>query len=130
MIPLIFAVRIMVFPGWSPASRKARTPSGSGDRRANPALAEPNTLFNNIIYFFMVVGFTFFYTMVVFARSSRIPESLQRQGAFIPGVGRAATPVYLQKVLSRITIVGAVFLASWRCSRTRRADSGGRTRSS
>ena len=58
----------------------------------------------------MVVGFTFFYTMVVF-QQQRIPESLQRQGAFVPGVrpGRN-TAVYLQRVLSRITIVGAVFL--------------------
>ena len=58
----------------------------------------------------MVVGFTFFYTMVVF-QQQRIPESLQRQGAFIPGVrpGRN-TALYLQRVLTRITIVGAVFL--------------------
>jgi preprotein translocase subunit SecY len=70
----------------------------------------PNTVPYNIVYFFMVVGFTFFYTMVVF-QQQRIPESLQRQGAFIPGVrpGRN-TAAYLQRVLTRITIVGALFL--------------------
>ena len=70
----------------------------------------PNTWTYNIVYFFMVVGFTFFYTMVVF-QQQRIPESLQRQGAFIPGVRPGKnTALYLQRVLSRITVVGALFL--------------------
>ena len=58
----------------------------------------------------MVVGFTFFYTMVVF-QQQKIPENLQRQGAFIPGVRPGKnTAQYLQRVLTRITIIGAVFL--------------------
>src|SRR4029078_3498875 len=70
----------------------------------------PNTWTYNIVYFFMVVGFLFFYTRVVF-QQQRIPESLQRQGAFIPGVrpGRN-TALYLTRVLTRITLVGALFL--------------------
>ncbi|HWV36678.1 MAG TPA: preprotein translocase subunit SecY [Thermomicrobiales bacterium] len=111
MIPLIFAVSIMVFPGMV-----ANFLSGSGAGWLGDAarkLSEwlsPDTVPYNIVYFFMVVGFTFFYTMVIF-QQQHIPESLQRQGAFIPGVrpGRQ-TEVYLQKVLSRITIVGALFL--------------------
>lgn len=111
MIPLIFAVSIMVFPGMI-----ANFLSGSGTswvRNVAEDLSRwlsPNTVPYNIVYFFMVIGFTFFYTMVVF-QQQRIPESLQRQGAFVPGVrpGRQ-TAEYLQKVLSRITIVGALFL--------------------
>lgn len=111
MIPLIFAVSIMVFPGMV-----ANFLSGSGIgwvRDFAITLSRwmsPDTLPYNIIYFFMVIGFTFFYTLVVF-QQQRIPESLQRQGAFIPGVrpGRN-TAVYLQKVLTRITFVGALFL--------------------
>jgi preprotein translocase subunit SecY len=70
----------------------------------------PNTFQYNLIYFLMVVGFTFFYTMVVF-QQQKIPENLQRQGAFIPGVrpGRN-TALYLTRVLTRITLVGALFL--------------------
>ena len=46
----------------------------------------------NMIYFLMVVGFTYFYTMVVF-QQQKIPENLQRQGAFIPRrAARARTP--------------------------------------
>lgn len=111
MIPLIFAVSIMVFPGMV-----ANFLSGSNVGWVqNVAVTlsrwmSPDTLPYNIIYFFMVIGFTFFYTLVVF-QQQRIPESLQRQGAFIPGVrpGRN-TAVYLQKVLTRITFVGALFL--------------------
>ncbi len=70
----------------------------------------PDTIPYNIVYFLMVVGFTFFYTMVVF-QQQRIPESLQRQGAFVPGIRPGKnTAAYLQRVLSRITIVGALFL--------------------
>jgi preprotein translocase subunit SecY len=64
------------------------------------------------LYGLLVVGFTFFYTMVVF-QQQRIPENLQRQGAFIRGVrpGRQ-TALYLQRVLNRITLVGALFLGA------------------
>ena len=111
MIPLIFAVSTMVFPGMV-----ANFLSGSNvDWVRSLAVnisqwLSPDTVPYNIIYFFMVIGFTFFYTVVVF-QQQRIPESLQRQGAFIPGVrpGRN-TAVYLQKVLTRITFVGALFL--------------------
>lgn len=111
MIPLIFAVSIMVFPGMV-----ANFLSGSNlDWVRNIAVSmsnwlSPDTIPYNIVYFFMVIGFTFFYTIVVF-QQQRIPESLQRQGAFIPGIrpGRN-TAVYLQKVLTRITFVGALFL--------------------
>src|SRR5699024_9808120 len=111
MIPLIFAVSIMVFPGMV-----ANFLSGSGLGWVRDFVVtlsrwmSPDTLPYNIVYFLMVIGFTFFYTLVVF-QQQRIPESLQRQGAFIPGVrpGRN-TAVYLQKVLTRRTFVGALFL--------------------
>ena len=44
----------------------------------------PNTLQYNIVYFVLVVAFTYFYTMVIF-QQQKISENLQRQGAFIPG---------------------------------------------
>jgi len=111
MIPLIFAVSIMVFPGTI-----ANFMTGS-DRQWVRDLAEDmtrffdaNTLQYQVIYFLMVVAFTYFYTMVVF-QQQKIPENLQRQGAFVPGVrpGRN-TEQYLQRVLTRITLIGALFL--------------------
>ncbi|HYI24376.1 MAG TPA: preprotein translocase subunit SecY [Thermomicrobiales bacterium] len=111
MIPLIFAVSIMVFPGMIASFLESSNTEWVQETAERIRIwLSPDTLIYNVVYFFMVVGFTFFYTMVVF-QQQRIPESLQRQGAFIPGVrpGRN-TAVYLQKVLSRITIVGALFL--------------------
>ncbi len=111
MIPLIFAVSIMVFPGMVANFLQSSGTEWVRSLAVNISQwLSPNTVPYNIVYFFMVVGFTFFYTMVVF-QQQRIPDSLQRQGAFIPGVrpGRN-TAIYLQRVLTRITIVGALFL--------------------
>jgi preprotein translocase subunit SecY len=113
MIPLIFAVSIMVFPGMianflaSSSREGVRSFAGWLSRFFNPQSFQ-----YNLIYFLMVVGFTYFYTMVVF-QQQRIPENLQRQGAFIRGVrpGRQ-TAIYLQRVLNRITLVGALFLGA------------------
>jgi preprotein translocase subunit SecY len=111
MIPLIFAVSIMVFPGM------VANFLVSSDREWVRNIASdlnrwfsPNTSLYNVIYFVMVVGFTYFYTMVVF-QQQKIPENLQRQGAFIPGVRPGKnTAMYLQRVLTRITLIGALFL--------------------
>jgi preprotein translocase subunit SecY len=62
-------------------------------------------------YFVLVFFFTFFYTAVTFDPKS-ISENLQKGGAFIPGVRPGeSTEVYLGKVVTRITLVGALFLA-------------------
>lgn len=111
MIPLIFAVSIMVFPGM------IANFLGSSNREGVRSFAgwisrffNPQSFQYNVFYFLMVVGFTYFYTMVVF-QQQRIPENLQRQGAFIRGVRPGKqTAMYLQRVLNRITLVGALFL--------------------
>ena len=61
-------------------------------------------------YFVMVVGFTYFYTSVVFNHKD-IAENLQKQGGFIPGIRPGAqTSTYLKRVVNRITLAGAVGL--------------------
>jgi preprotein translocase subunit SecY len=111
MIPLIFAVSIMVFPGMIANFLLSSNREGVRDAAGwINKFFNPNSFQYNMLYFLMVVGFTYFYTMVVF-QQQRIPENLQRQGAFIRGVrpGRQ-TAIYLQRVLNRITLVGALFL--------------------
>lgn len=111
MIPLIFAVSIMVFPGTI-----ANFMTGS-ERQWVRNLAvdltrffDANTLQYQVIYFLMVVAFTFFYTMVVFQQQN-IAENLQKQGAFVPGIRPGPnTNRYLTGVVTRITLVGALFL--------------------
>ncbi len=69
-----------------------------------------NSSFYWIMYFIMVVGFTFFYTDILFQQQN-YGENLKRVGAQIPGVSRGApTQKYLTRVLRRITLPGALFL--------------------
>jgi preprotein translocase subunit SecY len=116
MIPLIFAMSIVVFPGVV------------ASYFANPSTAEPNlanhimTLFSSTaplplglfywgLYFLLTIGFAFFYTMVIFEQQD-LPATLQRQGGFIPGIRPGAhTKGYLDGVIKRITWAGALFLA-------------------
>lgn len=113
MIPLIFAVSILVFPGL--IAQFLSTSSNETLRNFAAQLSawmSPNTFQYNIIYFLLVVAFTYFYTMVIF-QQQKIAENLQRQGAFIPGVrpGRN-TQLYLMRTLNRITLIGALFLGT------------------
>ena len=64
-----------------------------------------------VFLFLLVIGFTFFYTIVVFQQQN-LADTLQRQGGFIPGI-RPGRPTgdYLNRVVSRITWGGAFFLA-------------------
>ena len=110
MVPLIFAMSIMLFPG-TVASYFLSVPGFIG------AVANfVYHLFNSsgplywALYFLLVVGFTFFYTLVIFQQQN-LAENLQRYGGFIPGIrpGRP-TQEYLTRVLLRITWLGAVFL--------------------
>jgi preprotein translocase subunit SecY len=110
MIPLIFAQAILTFPAiiasyfvtvegfiGNFAQTVTRIFSGQG-----PAYG--------LLYFVMVVAFTFFYTDVLFAQQN-YGDNLKRQGAQIPGVVRGApTQKYLTKVQRRITLPGALFL--------------------
>ena len=116
MIPLIFAMSLVIFPGLI------------ASYFANPATADPNLanyimdifnpnapiplgLFYWGLYFVLVIAFAFFYTMVLFQQQD-LAGTLQRQGGFIPGIrpGRN-TKKFLDDVVKNITWAGALFLA-------------------
>jgi preprotein translocase subunit SecY len=116
MIPLIFAMSLVIFPG-TVASYFAAAP-GQDPNFANkivewfsPSAPLPLGFIYWGLYFFMVIAFAFFYTMVIFEQMD-LARTLQRQGGFVPGVrpGKPTTD-YLNKVISRITWGGALFLA-------------------
>lgn len=113
MIPLIFAQSIMIFPaavaGYFLFSQNQFVANAanwivtwfSPERWAYPYW---------ILYFLMVVGFTYFYTDVIF-KQQNLADNLQRQGGFIPGMRPGKrTETYLNSVLQRITLVGALLL--------------------
>jgi len=111
MIPLIFAQSLLTFP----AIIASFFVNSSIEVVKNIATSITN-LFGGqsnaywIMYFLMVVAFTFFYTNVLFTQQN-YGENLKRVGAQIPGVSRGApTQKYLNRVLSRITLPGALFL--------------------
>ncbi len=110
MIPLIFAISILIFPGVIASYFAA--PPGQPENIANWIVNafNQNSPVYWIAYFIMVVGFTFFYTDVIF-RQQNLAEVLQQQGGFIPGIRPGKrTEEYLNGVLQRITLVGALFL--------------------
>jgi preprotein translocase subunit SecY len=111
MIPLIFAQSLLTFPAII-ASFFARSSIGwiANTSVTIQNLFGGNSSFYWIMYFVMVVAFTFFYTDILFAQQN-YGENLKKVGAQIPGVSRGApTQKYLTRVLRRITLPGALFL--------------------
>jgi preprotein translocase subunit SecY len=111
MIPLIFASSFLIFPS-TIASYFVNSPVPFVSSVATfvNRVFSPNYNLYWILYFVLVIAFTYFYTDVVF-RQQNLSESLQRQGGFIPGIRPGVnTDRYLNRVLSRITLVGAIFL--------------------
>ncbi len=111
MIPLIFAGSFLIFPS-TVASYFLNSEVGFIRSVASffYNFFTPDNAIYWILYFVLVIAFTYFYTDVVF-RQQNLPETLQRQGGFIPGIRPGFnTERYLNRVLSRITLVGALFL--------------------
>ena len=113
MIPLIFAQSFLIFPGVV-ASYFRFTQNEWVNRIASGIYDVFNTTSNVywILYFLMVIGFTYFYTDVMF-RQQNLAENLQRQGGFIPGIRPGKrTADHLNGIVQRITLVGAIFLGA------------------
>jgi preprotein translocase subunit SecY len=111
MIPLIFANSLLTFPAILASFFAASSITWVASLSASiqRTFGGGNSAYY-ILYFFMVVGFTFFYTDVLFAQQN-YGENLKKVGAQIPGVSRGApTQKYLTRVLRRITLPGALFL--------------------
>jgi len=110
VMPIIFALSILLFP-----QIIGNVLSGV----ANPTLAKigqslstfsQTSLLYGILYFIFVFLFTYFYTAVTFDPEA-LSTNLQKNGAFVPGIRPgASTADYISKVLTRITLFGAVFL--------------------
>ncbi|OGD57331.1 preprotein translocase subunit SecY [Candidatus Berkelbacteria bacterium RBG_13_40_8] len=110
VIPIIFAMSIMIFPGVIAEFFQ----QAHSEWLANAATWVANLFQNNWFYggayFILVILFTYFYTGVIF-KPDQMAENLQKQGGFIPGIRPGKeTSEYLSKVISRITLTGAVFL--------------------
>ncbi|MCL4803245.1 MAG: preprotein translocase subunit SecY [Anaerolineae bacterium] len=119
MIPIIFAQSILTFfpliaglfisGSGNIIDRIASAVSMFGTQQ-DPTVAPFAFASYWVLYFLLVVAFTFFYTDVMI-RQQNLPETLQRQGGFIPGIRPGKrTENYIMSVVRRITLVGALFL--------------------
>ena len=104
VMPIIFAQSIIVIPG---------TFASFSDNRMVAAVASaftPGTFWYYAAYGVLIVFFTYFYTAIIF-NPVDLAENLKKQGAFVPGVKPGArTAEYIDRVLSRISLPGSIFL--------------------
>lgn len=106
VIPIIFAMALMMFPAtiasWS-------DPSSSINQFLNTYFHFGSVAYN-LFYFALIVFFTYFYVAIIF-NPMDVAENVKKYGGFVPGIrpGRP-TAEYIDKVLSRLTLAGGVFL--------------------
>jgi len=111
VMPIIFAVSLVLLP-----SLLGQLLANVDNAQAQSIASfftlnfNPQSFVYNLFYFLLVVGFTYFYTAVIF-NPEKIAENLQKSGGYVPGIRPGSqTTSYLNKILNRITLVGALFL--------------------
>ena len=106
VIPPIFASSIMMFPATIGSFIQI-----DWVQRISAALS-PGTVYYYILFIAMVVFFCFFYTAVTF-KPDDVAENLKKNGGFIPGIRPGKrTADFIDKVLTRLTVVGAIYLSA------------------
>lgn len=113
VIPIIFAVSLILLPTTF-ARFFERSPNVFIANLATniQRIFSPQDVVYNVVYFILVVVFTFFYTTVAF-NTKQISEMLMKQGSFLPGIRPgSATKSFLDYVSLRITFFGALFLGA------------------
>ncbi len=105
VLPIIFASSFLVFP-----SSIAQFIGGASLRKFGEILADSNGLIHNLIFFLLIIFFTYFYTSITFD-PNRLANDIKKYGGYIPGIRPGeATATYIGAVLSRATLPAAVFL--------------------
>jgi preprotein translocase subunit SecY len=111
VIPIIFAVSIVLLPQlFGRFVEQIPNPIISNIAKTFVTTFNTDSFSYNVIYFLLVIGFTYFYTAITF-NPQKISSEIQKHGGFIPGI-RPGTPTakYLNFILTRITFAGAIFL--------------------
>lgn len=113
VIPIIFAVSLVLLPAFLGQfmSQLPQLPLQSIGRFL-VANFQSSSLIYNATYFLLVLGFTFFYTAIIF-NPTKIADEMKKYGSFVPGIRPgSATAAYLNYIMLRITLAGALFLGS------------------
>ncbi len=110
VMPIIFAQAIMFLPATVAGFIGGQAGSDLAANSLVRSLSDPFAIPYNIIYFFLVVGFTFVYTALL-VNPQQYSEYLKRQNAFIPGIKPGKpTADFIDSVTSRVTLPGSIFL--------------------
>lgn len=111
VIPIIFAMSILLFPEMI-ANFLGGTAGMVGSIAASVAVFLGNSWVRGVLYFLLVVLFTFFYTAVTFDPKA-ISVNLQKMGGFIPGIRPGeSTAKFIHYILNRVLLIGALFLGT------------------
>lgn len=112
VIPIIFAISLMLFPAMiAQFFINAKSAALANLAQQTVSLFNSQGWFYGVTYFLLVMVFTYFYTAVVF-NPVEIAENVQKNGGFVPGLRPGQqTADFLSRVLNRITLAGAFFLA-------------------
>jgi preprotein translocase subunit SecY len=107
VMPIIFAQAIMFIPG----TLASFMPESGFAQVVGTNLGNPNSLSYNLLFAFMIIAFTYFYTAIT-VNPNQMADDMKRNGGFIPGVKPGKkTSEFIDAVISRITLPGSVFLA-------------------
>jgi preprotein translocase subunit SecY len=106
VIPPIFASSLLMFPLTVRQFSDNPTVQSFIDRFLNPG-----DLTYNLVYVFLIVFFCFFYTAIII-NPVDVSENIKRSGGYIPGIRPGKhTAEYIDKVLSRLTFIGAIYVS-------------------
>ncbi len=116
VMPIIFASAMLTFPGIvAQLLSNTFAVDSVGDKIVKFIINSPFSDYGSVqyilLYFFLIIGFTFFYTFIV-SKPSETADNLKKSGAFIPGIRPGkTTEKYIIDVMIRLTVVGSLFLA-------------------
>lgn len=112
VIPIIFALSFLTFPTLVARFLSTAKSEKIVDFANKVTELSSNNFYYGLSYFLLVFAFTYFYTYIVF-QPQQVADNLQKQGSFIPGVRPGSeTTSFLRYTISRITFIGAIFLAA------------------
>ena len=107
VMPIIFAQAIMFIPG----TLASFMPESGFAQAVGANLGNPNSISYNLLFAFMIIAFTYFYTAIT-VNPNQMADDMKRNGGFIPGIKPGKkTSEFIDAVISRITLPGSVFLA-------------------
>ena len=111
VIPIIFASSVLYLPILLTNVLPSSGWGASVQRLVNDHLVQPDSPYYVVVYGLLIIGFAYFYTAIAFDPAQQA-DNIRKQGGFIPGIRPGPqTERYLAKILTRITLPGALFVA-------------------